>query len=166
MKKNNLEDLFIDSFENFEADVNPSVWKNVQTGLKGASLGLLGKMLINKLGSSAIVAIVSSAAAVLTTVFVMNGTKTEKKQPKTNIVTEPKVVAQAPKIDEIKNFLNTNNTTKAEINEESPVVKNEVEPQNTNGSITIKKDKINSVLKEFTEGSIANISASPIPGSS
>lgn len=165
MKKNNLEDLFKDSFENFEADVNPSVWKNVQTGLKGASLGLLGKMLINKLGSSAIVAIVSSAAAVLTTVFVMNGTKTEKKEPKPTTVTEPKVIAQTPKIDEIKNFLNTNNAPKAETKTETPVLKTEVEqPKNTNGTITIKKDKINSVLKEFTEGSIANISASPIGG--
>ena len=50
MKKDNLEDLFKDSFENFEADVNPSVWKNVQTAMKGVGLGLLGKMLLNKLG--------------------------------------------------------------------------------------------------------------------
>lgn len=162
MKKNNLEDLFKDSFENFEADVNPSVWKNVQTGLKGAGLGLLGKMLINKLGSSAIVAIVSSAAAVIATVFVMNGTKTETKTPKTTVI-EPKVIAQAPKVDEIKKFLNTDNTTKAETKAETPVVKTEVETNNN--ALAIKKDKINSVLKEYTEQSIADISASPIGGS-
>jgi len=138
MKKNNLEDLFKDSFENFEAEVNPSVWKNVQTGLKGAGLGLLGKMLINKLGSSAIVAIVSSAAAVIATVFVMNGTKTETKTPKTTVA-EPKVIAEAqkPSVDEIKNFLATENKAKTE----TPIVKNEAQPQNTNGTITIKKDK-------------------------
>ena len=67
MKKKNIEDLFKDSFENFEAEVSPSVWKNVQAALKGAGLGLLGKMLINKMGANAIVGIVSSAAAVVAT---------------------------------------------------------------------------------------------------
>lgn len=164
MKKNDFENLFKDSFENFEADVNPSVWKNVQTGLKGAGLGLLGKMLINKLGSSAIVAIVSSAAAVLTTVFIMNGTKTEKKEPKTTVA-EPKVIAQKPNVDEIKTFLNTNNTAKAETKTETetpPVVKKETEI--TNNTLAIKKDLINSVINEYTAQSIANISASPIGG--
>lgn len=166
MKKNNLEDLFKDSFENFEADVDPGVWKNVQTGLKGAGLGLLGKMLVNKLGSSAIVAIVSSAAAVIATIFVMNGTKTETetktetKTPKT--ITQPKIITEAkkPSVNEIKNFLATENNKKTE----TPVVKNEAESNANNSDLTIKKDKINSVIKGYTEQSIANISASPIGG--
>ena len=111
MKKDNLEDLFKDSFENFEADVNPSVWKNVQTALKGASLGLLGKMLLNKMGSSAVISIVSSAAAVIATVFVMNGTGTKTNKPATKETGKPKVVAETvkPTVDEIKTFLTPEN---------------------------------------------------------
>lgn len=162
MKKDNLEDLFKDSFENFEADVNPSVWKNVQTAMKGVGLGLLGKMLLNKLGSSAVISIVSSAAAIIATVFVMNGTKTETKtvQPKEDA--QPKVVSEVvkPSVDEIKSFLSSE---KVETKETPVVEKKEVESKKTN-SLTITNDKINSVLKEYSEQSVADISASPISG--
>ena len=159
MKKDNLEDLFKDSFENFEADVNPSVWKNVQTALKGASLGLLGKMLLNKMGSSAVISIVSSAAAVIATVFVMNGTGTKTNKPATKEAGKPKVVAETvkPTVDEIKTFLTPENK---EIVSE-PVVKKIDEPQNT---LTITNDKINSVIREYSEQAVADISASPIGG--
>jgi gliding motility-associated-like protein len=160
MKKDELEDLFKDSFENFEADVNPGVWKNIQTGLKGAGLGLIGKMLINKIGSNAIVAIVSSAAAVVGTVFVMNGTADkETKIPKT---AEPKVIAdtQKPTVDEIKNFLSTGNSA----NKETPAVKKETAPEAK--APVVKKDEkqIQKVLSELTEGRIASISSSCVGG--
>ncbi|HLC82443.1 MAG TPA: PKD domain-containing protein, partial [Bacteroidia bacterium] len=162
MKKDNLEDLFKDSFENFEADVNPSVWKNVQTALKGVGLGLLGKMLLNKLGSSAVISIVSSAAAVIATVFVMNGTKTETKTVEPKKEVQPKVVSEVvkPSVDEIKTFLAPE---KKEVKETPVVVKNEVETKKTN-PLTITNDKINSVLKVYSEQSVADISASPISG--
>lgn len=160
MKKDNLEDLFKDSFENFEAEVNPTVWKNVQTALKGVGLGLIGKMLLNKLGSSAVISIVSSAAAVIATVFVMNGTgtKTNKTAPKGEA--NPKVVAEAvkPSVEEIKTFLAPE---KVEVKETPEVVKNEGEAKNM---LTITNDKINSVLKEYSEQAVADISASPIGG--
>jgi len=48
MKKNdNLEDLFKDSFEDFEADVKPKTWDNIQAALKGAGIGIFIKTLIN-----------------------------------------------------------------------------------------------------------------------
>ena len=163
MKKDNFEDLFKDSFENFEADVNPTVWKNVQTALKGVGLGLLGKMLLNKMGSSAVISIVSSAAAVIATVFVMNGTKTDKAAPKEEV--KPKVVAETvkPTVEEIKTFLAPENKTTNETQSivAEPVVKKEVEPKNT---LTITNDKINSVIKEYSEQAVADISASPIGG--
>lgn len=160
MKKNNLEDLFKDSFENFEADVNPSVWKNVQTGLKGVGLGVIIKMLLNKIGSNAIVAIVSSAAAVLATVFMMNGT--ENKTEKANTVVKPKVVLETPKpnVNEIKNFLAADNTTK----KETPVViKNEIAQNNTNEIVTPKKDK-KQIQLLLSDERIASISSSCVGG--
>ena len=162
MKKDNLEDLFKDSFENFEADVNPSVWKNIQTAMKGIGLGLLGKMLLNKLGSSAVISIVSSAAAIIATVFVMNGTKTETKtvQPKED--TQPKIVSEVvkPSVDEIKSFLTAE---KAEVKETPVVVKNEVESKNINGTISIKKDK-KAIEALISDNRIASISSSCVGG--
>jgi len=165
MKKDNFEDLFKDSFENFEADVNPSVWKNVQTALKGVGLGLLGKMLLNKLGSSAVISIVSSAAAVIATVFVMNGTKTETKKqtPKETVV--PNIIAEKPTVDEIKTFLKPeNNIVKTEV---SPEVKPEtVIPETTtkaSTTTTVKKDK-KAIEALLSNDRIASISSSCVGG--
>ena len=159
MKKDNLEDLFKDSFENFEADVNPTVWKNVQTALKGFSLGLLGKMLLNKLGSSAVISIVSSAAAIIATVFVMNGTKTEIKTAEPKKVVQPKVVSEVvkPSADEIKLFLTPE---KAEVKETPVVVKNEIEPIKIP---VIKKDK-KAIEALISDNRIASISSSCVGG--
>ncbi len=162
MKKDNLEDLFKDSFENFEADVNPSVWKNVQTAMKGVGLGLLGKMLLNKLGSSAVISIVSSAAAVIATVFVMNGTKTETKTTEPKKETQPKVVTEVvkPSVDEIKTFLAPE---KIEKKETPALEKKEVEPKNINGAITVKKDK-KAIEALISDNRIASISSSCVGG--
>lgn len=157
MKKKNIEDLFKDSFENFEADVNPSVWKNIQTVLKGVGLGLLGKMLLNKLGSSAVISIVSSAAAVIATVFVMNGTKTETKTTEPKKEVQPKVVSEVvkPSVDEIKTFLAPEKIEK----KETPVIeKKEVELIKTP---TIDKKLIDALI---ADNKIASISSSCVGG--
>ena len=147
MKKKNIEDLFKDSFENFEAEVSPSVWKNIQTALKGAGLGLLGKMLLNKLGANAIVGIVSSAAAVVATVFVMNGTENKTNTPKA--VEAPKVVAetQKPSVAEIKEFL----AVEKQETKEPPAVLKVAEPVLPTEKKIVNKDKkqIQIISKNF-----------------
>ncbi|MCK6650359.1 MAG: gliding motility-associated C-terminal domain-containing protein [Bacteroidia bacterium] len=81
MKKNdNIEDLFKDSFENFEADVKPKTWDNIQAALKGAGIGVIIKTLINKIGTNTIIAVVSSAATVVGTIMIMNWTGTGAKK--------------------------------------------------------------------------------------
>jgi len=72
MKNDNLEDLFKNSFENFEAEVNPNVWKNIQAGIKEGDSTVFAKFKLNKIGVNAVVAIVSSIAAIIGTVLVMN----------------------------------------------------------------------------------------------
>jgi gliding motility-associated-like protein len=165
MKKNNdIEDLFKESFENFEADVDPGVWKNVQTAMKGAGLGFFGKMLLNKIGTNTLVAIVSSAATVVGTVLVMNGTKTGTVTPPKN-TSEHKVIAEAekPTVNEIKDFLKTDNNTPA-VKEAQDLNEAPVKQENHNMDLAIKKDKMNSVVKEFSGESVANIAASPVAG--
>ena len=164
MKKDELEDMFKKSFENFEAEVNPGVWKNIQTGLKGAGLGVLAKMLLNKIGTNAIVAIVSSAAAVVGTVLVMNYSGNKTETPKNNTTPPPKQIAEkaAPvSVDQIKNFL-ANPETK-----ETPVVKKDEKPTNTQGAITNKEDKkqIEKTLTALSGDRIASISSSCVGGS-
>ncbi len=165
MKKNNIEDLFKDTFENFEVEVSPTVWKNVQTALKAAGLGVLGKSILNKIGANAIVAIVSSAAAVLATVFVMNG-------PENKTTTPPKIVApkvvvenQKPSVSEIKEFL-TVDTIQAKETIKLPVVSpKEVEQKSTLSSVknNSKKDK-KQIQSLLSDERIASISSSCVAG--
>ncbi|MFL5764863.1 MAG: PKD domain-containing protein [Bacteroidia bacterium] len=169
MKKDNLEDLFKESFENFEADVNPGVWKNVQTAMKGAGLGFFGKMLLNRIGTNTLVAIVSSAATVVGTVLVMNGHKAESTAPKKDEASA-KVVAEAvkPSVNEIKDFLDTKDSKNASSMKESSS-KNEEEtavqiPSKEESALAIRKDKMNDVINDYESNAVANIYASPIAG--
>lgn len=162
MKKNNIEDLFKDSFENFEAEVSPTVWSNIQTALKGIGIGLLGKAILNKIGTNTIVAVISSAAAIITTVLVINWGKTNNKPVANNVA--PKKVIERPKpakVDEIKEFLSTTPAEITKTEAESSKTKQNV---NSEGTIKIKKDKIKEVINEYSNLPVASISASPIGG--
>lgn len=168
MKKDEFEDIFKDSFENFEAEVSPSVWKNVQTALKGAGIGLLGKAIINKIGTNTFIAIVSSAAAIVSTVVVMNwGGKTEPKSVANNVVA-PKTVVDKPqpaKVEEIKEFLTDKPAVKSDYTAAKETPKSEEnkakEPANL---LVIKKDQMNEVINEYASEQVASISASPVGG--
>lgn len=162
MKKNDLEDLFKDKFENFEAEVNPSVWKNIQTGLKGAGLGVLAKMLLNKIGTNAIVAIVSSAAAVVGTVLVMNYSGNKTETPKTVApITPTKQIAEKPipaSVNDIKNFLSNSESAAAVPVKEAP--------ENNNMVLSNKTDKkqIQKTISELSGDRVAAISTSCVGG--
>jgi gliding motility-associated-like protein len=161
MKKNNIEDLFKDSFEDFEAEVSPGVWSNIQSALKGVGIGLIGKAILNKIGTSTVIAIVSSAAAVVSTVLIMNwGGKTESKKPITENKPVPKTVIETPKpepVEKIKEFLSSNAPVK--VQKETPKEKG-----TTSESNIINKDKMKEVISEYSNMSIASISANPLGG--
>jgi gliding motility-associated-like protein len=170
MKKDNFEDLFKDSFENFEEEVSPGVWSNIQNALKGVGIGLLGKALLNKIGTSTIVAVVSSAAAVISTVVIMNwGGKTETKKPVTGTKPEPKIIVETPKapVEAIKEFLSDKKEEKKPAVAENggkPANKSETKEKTGGSTTVIKKDKMNEVISEYSSQSVASISASPIGG--
>jgi gliding motility-associated-like protein len=173
MKKNDIEDLFKDSFKDFEAEVSPGVWSNIQTALKGVGIGLLGKALLNKVGTSTIVAVVSSAAAVISTVVIMNmGGKTETKTAETKTAPKQEVEKTRPLAPhEIKEFLrdeneNSNKSENNTITEIKPGSEKESKEQkeDTKTDIHIKKEKMNEVIKEFSDQKIASIIAAPIGG--
>lgn len=161
-KKDNIEDIFKDSFENFEAEVSPGIWANIQTALKGAGIGLLGKTLLNKIGTNTIVAIISSAAAVISTVVIMNWGSSNKKIAKTqkNVVVEnPKPV----KVEDIKEFLSDQKSVDINSDEVSNT-KSETPAKDQSYSTSIKKEKINALINEYSASPIAVIAANPIGG--
>lgn len=171
--ENDLEDLFKESFSEFEADVNPSIWKNIQTGLKGAGIGVLIQTIFNKIGSTTLVAAVSSIAAVIATVLVMNFTNKTKTVPVSNKVDNKTVVKpDKASLKEIKTFLadgksaSAVNQKKIE-NEPKAEVKEEIKTDESAKAVeAVKKDKkkIQSVIKSLAEQPIATISASPVAG--
>ncbi len=182
MKKKSIEDLFKDSFENFEAEVSTSVWTNIKTGLKGIGLGFFGKAIINKIGTNTIVAIVSSVATVIGTVGVMHWTGNSAKKVETanspgkvattSTATEKMVVQPIAE--------NTTETAKAlkseslasETNKEIPkssATIGTVEQKMQETKVTIQpfnkdKKKRQSVINTFSGEPIASIFPSPVGG--
>jgi gliding motility-associated-like protein len=165
MKKKNLEDMFKDSFEDFESDVSPGVWANIQTALKGVGIGLLLKSLVNKIGTNTLVAVISSAAAVISTVVIMNwGGKTPLKPVVTNKPSQ-KTAVEKPKLvpaEEIREFLSDGKVTEKTVTEKT--LQAAPDHELAKSSTSIKKEKIKEVINEFSNHTVASISASPIGG--
>ena len=162
MKQNdNIEDLFKEKFENYEAEVSPTVWSNVKTALKGAGIGILFKTLINKIGTNTLVAVVSSAATVVSTILIMNWTGSsdkpvaEKPQPKSNEV--PVVINEEPKENLIENPVIIPENKNVENNQSNQKTEN-IEKK---GSVKIKA---NEVIKDMNKKQVAFISSSTVAG--
>ncbi len=168
MEKKSIEDLFKDSFEDFEAEVNPSVWSNVKTGLKGIGLGFLGKSILNKIGTNTLVAIVSSAATVVGTVAVMHWTgNAVKSTEQAKTVTAPTIVEKSIVEKAIETKEEKPLTLKEEAKPSVTVVNDEpmketkivVEPFHKD------KKKIQSVINTYSKSTVSNVFASPVGGS-
>jgi gliding motility-associated-like protein len=164
MKKNDIEDIFKDSFKDFEAEVSPGVWSNIQTALKGVGIGLLGKAILNKIGTNTIIAIVSSAAAVISTVVIMNwGGKNTKQvavtKPAAKVIEKPKLAQP----EEIREFLSEDNK-KTVTTRKPELKKEETKTAESSKSAVIRKDKMKEVISEYSNLPVASISASPVGG--
>jgi len=163
MKKNDdIEDLFKESFEDFEADVKPQTWDNVQTALKGAGIGVIIKAMINKIGTNTLIGIASSAATVIGTVMIMNwtGNTTKKETPP---VVETKKAIETPITETpIAETNNESNNTKANLGI-TDVKKENKEAEQTKQS---NKDKanFNNIINELKGEKIALITPSVVSG--
>jgi gliding motility-associated-like protein len=162
--ENDFEDLFKESFSDFEADVNPGIWKNIQTGLKGAGIGFLIQTVFNKIGSTTLVAAVSSVSAIIATVLVMNFTSKPKEDAEiSNKVDKMVVKPDKASVKEIKTFL-SDGKAKAEVKPETAEAVTEQKEEKAEFSVKKDKKKIQSVIKTLSEQRIASISASPVAG--
>jgi gliding motility-associated-like protein len=168
MKKNdNLEDLFKDSFEDFEADVKPKTWDNIQAALKGAGIGIIIKTLINKIGTNTIIAVVSSAATVIGTIMIMNwtGSGSKKETVSSNITTPtPPKTEETTNINIVSNS-NTNNTVESTTTSPLTNKTNSTTTVNPNTNATKKsKAELENVVKEIESKSIASINSNVVAG--
>jgi len=145
--ENEIEDLFKDKFENYEPEVNSKVWKNVKTGAKIAGAGFLGKLLINKIGTTAIIAGVTSIITIIATVTFMNWNAGDKKpvvnNPKTN---NEKALHEKATVNEIKEFLKTGEGENKAVENKTP------ENNNTNSVNVIKPKSIAHIQASATSG--------------
>lgn len=175
MKENDIDDLFKKSFENFEAKVKPSIWKNIQVGLKWGGAGLVVKFILNKIGTNTVVAILSSAATVISTVMVMNwnnknadtnALETKKSSGPTVSVSKPAPIVIPDTKEQIVPVVEVQKIEKPIENNVANKEKNRP-LQETIPVEYVKEDKqkIKSVISSFSEQSIAAISASPVGGS-
>lgn len=174
MKKNdNIEDLFKDSFENFEADVKPKTWDNIQAALKGAGIGVIIKTLINKIGTNTIIAVVSSAATVVGTIMIMNwtgaGAKKEVNAPATSQTANLPVVKDENTA--ISGSQETAADSKKETNTAESVVNNkttEIKGSTNNSTETVanhkSKNDLKNVIAEIESEKIASINSTAIGG--
>lgn len=165
MKNDDIDDLFKKSFENYEAEVNPSVWKNIRISLKWGGLALLFNTLLHKIGFSTIIAILSSAV-IITTVAILN-----KKNKSDDVTQNTKIETQLPPaiIEKPASVLDTTQEKKAENGKPLSEGKNNstektAVPANTIESSKKDNKKIESVINKFSKEPIASISASPVGG--
>ena len=158
----NIEDLFKDKFKDFEADVKPDVWKNVQTALKGFGLGFLIKSLINKIGTSTLIAVASSVVTVISTVMVMNWSGDKK----TDIAENKPATTKAVVENTVPNTTN-NIVAKEEVKPVVEPVENKnatVESNPTTKNNSVDKEEMKSVINKYSKTPVADISASPVAG--
>lgn len=162
-KDDNLEDLFKDKFKDFEADVKPDVWKNIQTALKGFGLGFLIKALINKVGTSTLVAVVSSAAAVLGTVLVMHWADDKKTETAENKPATTQTVSDQTIPVSTDNVV-AKEEAKPAITEPTENKNTAVESNSTTKNNIVDKKEMESVINKYSKTPVADIFASPVAG--
>jgi gliding motility-associated-like protein len=170
MKENDVDDLFKKSFENFEAKVKPSVWKNIKVALKWGGLGVVVKFILNKVGSNTVVAILSSAATVVSTIMVMNWSsnnsdKNKSIENQTKAIIASKTVSNPEINSTIAASKNANKNAAVVEEVKSDIFLEKTDIDASVESVKEDKQKIKSLIHSFSSQSIASISASPVGGS-
>src|SRR5688500_8884140 len=96
MKEQNIEKLFKDTFGNFEADVNPSAWANIEQSLPASPQNIPGSSkpsgFFGKMYLSTIALVVVISAALIGTVAYLSSEKSVSKDVAQNVQAQPQIV--------------------------------------------------------------------------
>jgi gliding motility-associated-like protein len=87
MKEQNIEKLFKDTFSNFEADVNPSAWANIEQSLPASPKNIPGKP-SGFFGAIALLVVIS-AAFIGTVLYISSEKSVSKDVVAQNVQTQP-----------------------------------------------------------------------------
>lgn len=169
MEKRDIDDIFKQSFENFETKVKPSVWKNIKTGLKWGGIGLFVKFIIQKIGSKTVVGVISSIATVISTILVMNTIKENKDSAENKLSETPpttnEVIIEQPSATKVQMNIENAPMGEAKVRKERSLLEDESGVEISKKATTkLDKDKIQSLITSISGQSIASISASPVGG--
>lgn len=107
---NNIEEIFKNTFENYEANVDASVWNNVQQSLNtsAASTGSVATSIASKSALIKIAAAIVFSSAIITSIVIYNKNKTPEKDENATLLIindKPTIVAEKTEL----NTLNNNN---------------------------------------------------------
>lgn len=139
MKKdfNNIEEIFKNAFDGFEANVDPSVWSNIQSNISAGNgvpnnpssvVASASKAVLTK-----IVAGVVIATGLATSVYYLSDTNKEVETPNSTVVTQNNQVsnqaALTPAVKETQNVTSTTHTNEVSIQNNSEKTSESIEKQ-------------------------------------
>jgi gliding motility-associated-like protein len=161
MKEDDIEDLFKKSFKDYEPEVKPSVWKNIRVWLKWGGLAFFFNTILNKIGISTVVAVISSIAIIGTAVVLNRNNKSadNTNDSKTEII-KTSTSIEHPTITETSNTENKNAAIDNEIKASDNKTNTALEATNTIAASTKKDDKKSGPSTEVSNEPIAVITAS------
>lgn len=151
---NNIEDLFKNSFENFEADVNPNVWNNVAQNIGNASAGTSAAGASSVLSKSVLfyaAAGIVATATIVGSVYLYNSSEDKKLPINENKEEVVKVVEEDTPILVELNFEEKESNSSALVEEtpketvaivEKSTKENQIVSENDNEISTVQENEI------------------------
>ncbi len=151
-KEDDIEDLFKESFDNYEPEVRPKVWKNVRVGLKWGSVAFFINAFINKLSTTALIAIVTSIAAIIGITAVMVWPKNDTTK------TENTTIVSTVDSNVVSEKVTSENVTIGSTSSSESITA-------TDNSASSSKEKTEPGVKESLDETVATIAANMVNGS-
>ena len=164
-QNNNIEELFKDKFQNFEADPGANAWANVQTGISSNAAAASAATTTASWASSAIVGVVITAVAIGGYLF-FNNEGEKKIQPQQTETEETRSITEVEQSIEVQGEISTTNEAlkdgagnnlqqPSEIEDAQVQTKKEREDNNNSinteeTSVDGQSDEVNSEIEEKT----------------
>jgi gliding motility-associated-like protein len=146
MKNDDIEDVFKQSFDNYEPEVGSKVWKNIKVFLKWGGLAFFINALIQKIGLTTLITVVVSLTAVIGGAIVLNNNKDKAASPSVQQTTQVSdthaVVAETITVEPLMDEKNTAVAVTTEGKENSK----------TNEHVAKTDESIASIVANITSG--------------
>ena len=146
--KDQIEQLFSDKLGNFEAKVDPTMWKAVSSQVASQSgAAVTGMSILTK----AIIGI--SAASVITVGAVLLSSNSDSSKVNNNLLADKTELINTKDVEESKTIVTTSSTTSSEIQTliEEEVIESTLNPVLPSNYIEIEADELEAINDELLE---------------